>query len=203
MKLISAIFASLRRRIELSRYNDFTIAEYFRKQGAQIGENCSILIRNLGSEPYLVRIGNHCRITSDVAFITHDGGAWIFTDELPTLQRFGYIQIMDNCFIGLRATIMPGVRIGPNSVVGAGAVVTKDVDPGMVVAGCPAIPVCTIGEYRDRLVAQWERQRPEGYLEDLMEGTQYSASHIDSRKRAAYTQLRDHLTKTLGVMPTC
>lgn len=201
MKLISAIFASLHRRIELSRYNDFTIAEYFRKQGAQIGENCSILIRSFGSEPYLVQIGNHCRITAGVTLVTHDGGAWIFTDELPTLQRFGYIQIMDNCFIGINATIMPGVRIGPNSVVGAGAVVTKDVPPGMVVAGCPAVAICTIAEYRDRLVAHWERQRPQGYLEDLMEGTRYSAAHIDRRKRAAYAQLRDHLTKTLGVMP--
>jgi len=48
------------------------------------------------------------------------------------------ITIEDNVWIGVRAIILKGVRIGCNSIVGAGAVVTKDVDPLMIVGGNPA-----------------------------------------------------------------
>ena len=46
--------------------------------------------------------------------------------------------IEDDCWIGARATILPGVRIGRGSTVAAGAVVSKDVEAGTVVSGVPA-----------------------------------------------------------------
>jgi len=42
---------------------------------------------------------------------------------------------MDNCFLGSESIILPGVMIGPNAVVAAGAVVTKDVSEGSIVGG--------------------------------------------------------------------
>ena len=52
--------------------------------------------------------------------------------------QFGKIEICDNVFIGAGATIMYNVTIGSNCIVAAGAVVTKDVPSGSVVAGIPA-----------------------------------------------------------------
>lgn len=49
-----------------------------------------------------------------------------------------YIRIEDNVWVGAGAIILPGVTIRKNSIVGAGAVVTKDVPEGVVVAGNPA-----------------------------------------------------------------
>jgi maltose O-acetyltransferase len=46
--------------------------------------------------------------------------------------------IEDDEWIGTRALIMPGVRVGRGAIVGAGAVVTRDVDPFTVVGGVPA-----------------------------------------------------------------
>jgi acetyltransferase-like isoleucine patch superfamily enzyme len=197
IRTIASIIRSLRSRIAVARYDDFTVAEYLRQQGTRIGENCRIMIRSFGPEPYLIRIGNHCTIAPSVAFSTHDGGGWIFSDEMPSLQEFGRIDILDNCFIGMRAVVLPGVRIGPNSVVGAGAVVTKDVPPGMVVAGCPAVPICTIEEYRAKLIRSWEAQRPPGYLEDLQHGVKYSPAHIQRRKSESQSLLREHLERIL------
>jgi Acetyltransferase (isoleucine patch superfamily) len=54
-----------------------------------------------------------------------------------------FVEIGDNCFIGVGAVILPNVRIGPNAVVGANAVVTRDVPPNAVVAGSPAVVVKT------------------------------------------------------------
>ena len=121
-----------------------------RKSGVRIGERCRIYTSNFGTEPYLVRIGNHCTVTSGVRFITHDGSCWVLRDELANLQDFGPIVVEDNCFIGVNAVILPGVRIGPNAIVGAGSIVTKDVPPGMVVGGVPARVLMPIGDYRNK-----------------------------------------------------
>jgi maltose O-acetyltransferase len=48
------------------------------------------------------------------------------------------VRIGDRCWIGARATILPGVSIGDGTVVAAGAVVTKDCEPGAVYGGVPA-----------------------------------------------------------------
>ncbi len=50
---------------------------------------------------------------------------------------FGGIEIMDNVFIGAKSIIMPNVKIGPSVIVGAGSIVTKDLEPGGVYAGNP------------------------------------------------------------------
>jgi acetyltransferase-like isoleucine patch superfamily enzyme len=52
--------------------------------------------------------------------------------------EFGEVVIEDGCDIGIGSIILPGVKIGEGSIVGAGAVVTKDVKPYTVVAGVPA-----------------------------------------------------------------
>ena len=50
----------------------------------------------------------------------------------------GSAVIEEGAFIGLNATILPGIRVGARAVVGAGAVVTKDVPEGVTVVGVPA-----------------------------------------------------------------
>jgi acetyltransferase-like isoleucine patch superfamily enzyme len=60
-------------------------------------------------------------------------GAKGYSDQLmrgPTIE--------DGAMIGANVTLLPGVTIGKNSIVGAGAVVTKDVAPGSVMMGVPA-----------------------------------------------------------------
>lgn len=141
--------------LKMRMYNEFTLEDYLRKKGYLIGKNNRIYIHNFGSEPYLIKIGNHCTITSGVQLITHDGGAWIFREEIPDLNVFGKIEIKDNSFIGLNSIILPNVTIGPNSVVGAGAVVTKDVPPNTVVAGVPAKIISTTEDYKKRCLTKW------------------------------------------------
>jgi acetyltransferase-like isoleucine patch superfamily enzyme len=140
------------------KYDPFTIAEKFRKQGAKVGKNCSIQIDYLASEPYLVEIGDNVAIAPGVTFITHDGASVIFRDEFPTLRYFGKITIEDNCFIGARSIITAGVRIGRGSIVGPMSVVLRDVKPGSIVIGNPAIQVSTVEKYKGQCFREWERQ---------------------------------------------
>jgi acetyltransferase-like isoleucine patch superfamily enzyme len=64
-------------------------------------------------------------------------GALILAHD-TTRRLYAHTHIGRHCFIGARSIILPGVTIGDGSVVAAGAVVTKDVPPGSIVAGNPA-----------------------------------------------------------------
>jgi acetyltransferase-like isoleucine patch superfamily enzyme len=99
----------------------------------------------------LISIGKHVTISVDVLFITHDGGTFVFRHKprYEEVVKFGRITIRENCFIGARAILMPGVIIGPDAVVAAGAVVTKNVSPNTVVGGVPAKPICTVEQYAE------------------------------------------------------
>ncbi len=194
-RFLSVIFYKALRSIELGKYDDFTIAEHFRKLGAVVGDDNRIEVRSFGAEPYLIRIGNHCTISPGVSFLTHDGGAWVFSEQIPGVQKFGPIEIRDNSFIGLSSIIMGGVTIGPNSVVGAGSVVTKDVPPNSIVAGNPARFIRKVEEYKDKVLCMWKEQKPPGYFRGIEEGVRYSSKHIQWIKQRDIHMLRNHLIK--------
>lgn len=54
------------------------------ENGLNVGKGVSIIGGgrgvNFGSEPYLVTLGDYCRVSNDVMFVTHDGGTWAFRD---------------------------------------------------------------------------------------------------------------------------
>jgi acetyltransferase-like isoleucine patch superfamily enzyme len=159
-RIVTSVYRQLRRWHERGRYNPYTIASYFRVLGTQIGDGCYIVPQDLGTEPYLIKIGNHVAVLSEVEFVTHDGAVWIFRDQVPDLQVFGPIVIGDNCIIGSRTTIFPNVRIGSNSVVASGSLVINDVVANSFVMGVPARPFGTMEQYRQRCLERWAQQRP-------------------------------------------
>lgn len=128
---------------------------YLRKKKVfgHIGENVTIMDRKVPLYANLIRIHNNVRIASNVTFATHDvthlmlnkmdfnNGNAVFHETI------GCIEIMDNVFIGTNCTIVGDVRIGPNAIVAAGAVVTKDVLPNTVVGGVPAKVICSLEEF--------------------------------------------------------
>ena len=125
--------------------------QFGRKLGATIGKNCRIYTYYWGSEPFLIEIGDHVHVSRDVKFVSHDGGVWVFRDQIPDLDVFGKIKIGDNTFIGNEAMILPGVTIGKNCIVGGMCVVAKSVPDDCVVAGNPARFICTTDEYFEKI----------------------------------------------------
>lgn len=71
--------------------------------------------------------------------IGHDTTIGEYVEICPNVNISGHCTIDDGVFIGTSATILPQVHIGKNSVVAAGAVVTKDVPANVMVAGIPAV----------------------------------------------------------------
>ena len=124
------------------------MVNFCRSQGMVVGRDCLISSSvNIGTEPYLINVGNHCEITADVNLITHDGGVWVFRRNYPRWDIISPIVIEDNVYVGYGAVIMPGVRIGANSVIGTRAIVTRNIPSNVVAVGSPARVIKTSHEY--------------------------------------------------------
>lgn len=141
----------------------------YRRRGLEIADDCQLNgMPDFGSEPYLVSIGRHVRMSGRVRFITHDGATWVFRhqERYRKVIKYGRIVIHDNCFIGADAIILPGVSIGPNAVVAAGAVVTRDVPPNSVVGGNPARVLATVDQYAEKCLATTPEYDEDAYFRD-------------------------------------
>ncbi len=130
--------------------------EILEKLLPQMEENCTVL------SPFIADYGCYSKIGHD-SFINHnaylmDGGTitighhcfigpscGMYTAIHPTiaeernqgLERALPIVIGDNCWIGANVTILPGVTIGSNTIIGAGSVVTKDIPSNVIAVGNP------------------------------------------------------------------
>jgi acetyltransferase-like isoleucine patch superfamily enzyme len=83
--------------------------------------------------PQGIHIGEHCLIASGCTILSHD-----HCKRVNGLPLFVDTYVGNRCFIAVNATILPGVKIGNECIVGAGAVVTRDVPSNCIVAGNPA-----------------------------------------------------------------
>ena len=127
----------------------FGLKKYLIKRGVNIGKNCFIYSDISTTESYLITLGDNVTVSGNVTFVTHDNA---ICKALPDKSDiFGRINIGDNCFIGIGATVMYGVSIAANNIVAAGAVVTKSVvTTGNVIAGNPARIIGTVEEFKKK-----------------------------------------------------
>lgn len=142
-----------------SEYNDL-IGELF---ADNIGENSVVMAPLAGAAFDNVKIGNNVYINSN-ALLMARGGITIEDDVMIA----GNVQLLSNnhdeydrqiltcspihirkgVWIGAGATVLPGVTVGKHAIIGAGAIVTKDVPDYAVVVGIPAKVVKTLDKDR-------------------------------------------------------
>lgn len=145
----------VRKIVLRERYDSNTYIKYLRKAGVRIGEHTTIY-RPMKTyidmtRPYMIEIGKMVKITEGVTILTH-GFDWSVINGLygDILGSAGKVTIGDNVFIGMKATILKGVTIGNNCIIGANSLVNHDVPSNSVVGGVPARVLCTIDEYAER-----------------------------------------------------
>ena len=103
-----------------------------------IGRECNINNRTFIESGYAkVEIGDNVTIAASVTIATHDAS---YQRARGLAMKKAAVTIRDYAFIGNNAVILPGVEIGKRAIVGAGAVVTQDVQDDAVVVGVPARP---------------------------------------------------------------
>jgi acetyltransferase-like isoleucine patch superfamily enzyme len=106
----------------------------YNASGIEIGDDSIIGERSVLDGRDKLRIGNHVDIATGAMFYNgqHD------VDDEGFKAEYAPVVIEDYVFIGPSAIILPGVTVKKGAVVGAGAVVTKDVDEFIIVGGVPA-----------------------------------------------------------------
>ncbi len=126
--------------------HDYLSKIFYRMRGTKIGKNVGIAhgVFIEESRPHLVTIEDGVNIGPRAIIVAHDSSYHCINPKIPILA--GKVIIRKNAYIGAGAIILPGVTIGERSIVAAGAVVTKDIPPGVIVAGIPARVIKTVNE---------------------------------------------------------
>jgi maltose O-acetyltransferase len=103
-----------------------------------VGEHCGFNKGAFFDLEERVTIGNHVAVGHDVMFLTRTHRPGSGAQRAGEILR-APIVIEDGVWLGARCTIMPGVRVGAGSVVGASVVVTADVPPNTLVMGAQRV----------------------------------------------------------------
>ncbi|MDY0315507.1 MAG: acyltransferase [Bacteroidales bacterium] len=129
----------------------------------------------------LVEIGEGFISAPGSIILAHDASTVTHTGKLRVEKTI----IGKNVFLGANAVVLPGVKVGDNSIIGAGAVVTKDVAEGIVVGGNPAKFISSVKDYMQKC-------KDRNVLYDLTEevlkkhGTGVKATENENKKQIEY-----------------
>lgn len=127
-----------------SMFNSVSRGRYVRKKkifGA-VGEDVRLPSGLIPLRADQIFLHNNIEVASGAKFVVHDAIHSVFNKMEDSdgvyAEHIGKIEVFDNVFIGANAILLGPVKIGPNAIVAAGAVVSKDVPPGSIVGGVPA-----------------------------------------------------------------
>lgn len=134
--------------------------DYLRKKGVKIGNGTIVKNpRNILidiTRPSLIEIGENCLLHQGLTLLTHDFTSRVFinlwNDFLPSS---GKITIGNNVWFGYNCTVLKGVTIGDNCIIGIGSIVSKDIPANSVAVGAPARVVCSIEDYYNKRKKQY------------------------------------------------
>jgi len=120
---------------------------FYRLRGTKIGRNVDISMGVFIEEsfPEFVTIEDQVDIGPKVIIVTHDSSPRCIDPNLQIIKK--RVVIKKRAYIGAGAIILPGVTVGEQAIVAAGAVVTRDVPPKKIVAGVPAKIIGSVDKF--------------------------------------------------------
>ncbi len=143
---------ALLRRIWIEGVSNDSYIRYLRKHGIRVGNN--VLFRNPVyncidfNRPALIEFGNNLDINEKFTVLTHDFGTFVFRDVYKDfVNSSGKVKIGNNIVFGQNVTILKGVTIGDNCIIGAGSIITHSIPDNSVAVGAPAKVICSLDEY--------------------------------------------------------
>lgn len=138
-----APFVALKRRLDDARLERRWAR--LRSLGMRIGRGVNLPASTWidDSHCFLISIGDHCGFGEECHILAHDAQM----NEYINATRLGRVVIHASCHIGARCVLLPGIEVGPRTIVGANSVISRSLPPDTVCAGAPAKVICTLEEY--------------------------------------------------------
>lgn len=120
----------------------------YKRRGLVVGKNFNMQKEVIidSSHCWHIKIGNDVTLAPRVHILAHDASTQHYLDYV----RIGKVKIGNRVFVGTSAIILPGVTIGDDVIIGAGSVVSRDIECGKVVAGNPAKVVGTTEDFIEK-----------------------------------------------------
>lgn len=156
------------------RRNSQAYIQYLRRCGITIGEGtiCKYprTIEIDTSRPDLLEIGNNVLLHKNLTILSHDYASRVFVNLYHEfIPSHGKITIGNNVWFGEKCTVLKGVKIGDNCIIGYGSVVIKDIPANSVAVGCPAKVICSLEEYYQK--------RKKEYINEVFEYAECIRTH--------------------------
>ena len=123
-----------------------------------------------GLIPQMVVIGDDFISAPGSIILAHDASLYNHVRK----HRVEKTIIGNKVFLGANAIVLAGVSVGDGAIIGAGAIVTKDVDPYTVVAGNPAKFICKVDDYIKKCEEGKVLFDTPKNFEKIFEGSKYS-----------------------------
>ena len=122
--------------------------ENLRAAGMSIGQGVNMPASTWidASHAHLITIGDWCGFGEQCLILAHDAQMSEFLDA----RLIDRVVLHESSHFGSRTVILPGVEVGPRTLVGANSVVSRSLPPDTVCAGAPARVLCTLDEYLDK-----------------------------------------------------
>ena len=157
-----------------NRRNGQVYIKYLRNKGISVGERCEVqkpVSLNIDtSRPSLLSIGNHVYLHRGLTIMTHDWASWVFLDKYHDfVPSHSKVTIGNNVWFGEFVTVLKGVKIGDNCIIGAGSIVTKDIPDNSVAVGVPARVVSSLDDYYEKRKRLYPEEVKE-YVNSIMGG---------------------------------
>ena len=170
----------------INRYRKRRWWKALRKMGMQLGKDINLPMSTWIDIPhcFLISIGDKCGFGEGCSILAHDA----MPNEYIDATRIGKVKIHESCHFGMRTVILPGVEIGPRSIVGSNSVVINDIPPETVAGGNPAKVICSLEQYLNKQ-QEWMKERP------LFPYKEYSSQYLSSEK---LQEMLDKLETTSG-----
>lgn len=154
-------------KILLSKIREFyarrsseSLRMYFIKKGIRIGEGS--IFRSPSSayidimRPSLISIGCNVDMNRNFTIMAHDFSHRVFVPLYGEfLSSSGEVKIGNNIYFGTNVTVLKGVTIGNNCIIGAGSVVSRSIPSNSVAAGVPCKVICSIEDYYQKRQYQY------------------------------------------------
>ena len=138
-----------------SRFSQNAYIKYLRSKGVKIGDRCFIpeprTVDIDLTRPSLIEIGDDVRMNIGFTLMTHDFASAVFRVKYKEfIGSSGKVKIGNNVYFARHCTVLRGVTIGDNCIIGYGSLVTRNIPSNSVAVGVPAKVICSLEDYYNK-----------------------------------------------------